>query len=322
MFRRASESHILRVGEAARHVHDAMERKLSLPSIPDIAKMRAAGGRRSANHSTSALAHLHHLPKRLKTILEDSVGALGATDRIHADEDNANSNSGEDADYSDNGYLIANIALYLVSTRLSIMVCHYEDSALEGINKLDAIDSYRTQPTSSAAAAMSPGGRLAHIANGGGLASRHAQIYSVESKALLCAFPEDGYRKIYGRSSTEATKDGVGICSLWKHCRDKKVERHATELLHSPGVPGLDPIRLELQVRSAETPGVLADVQSLLFRWGHLLFVCQQMRSDNSPLEVVEDMPLSAYNLSSPPTDNPVARNGGLPPELAVRYDP
>ncbi|KAJ2583320.1 hypothetical protein GGH95_001060 [Coemansia sp. RSA 1836] len=342
-----------------------MERKLSLPSIPDIAKMRAAGGRRSANHSTPALAHLHHLPKRLKTILEDSVGALGATDRIHADEDNANSNSGEDADYSDNGYLIANIALYLVSTRLSIMVCHYEDSALEGssplsplpppplpppppqlqpcdcasttptiidaariqlalvqVNKLDAIDSYRTQPTSSAAAAMSPGGRLAHIANGGGLASRHAQIYSVESKALLCAFPEDGYRKIYGRSSTEATKDGVGICSLWKHCRDKKVERHATELLHSPGVPGLDPIRLELQVRSAETPGVLADVQSLLFRWGHLLFVCQQMRSDNSPLEVVEDMPLSAYNLSSPPTDNPVARNGGLPPELAVRYDP
>ncbi|KAJ2874566.1 hypothetical protein GGH93_002310 [Coemansia aciculifera] len=365
IIRRASESHILRVAHTARHVHDALERKLSLPTIPDIAKLRAAGHHHSASHSPPALANLHHLPKRLKTILEDSVGALGA-DRIHTDEDNATPSSNEDADFSDNGYLIANIALYLVSTHLSIMVCHYEDPSLEGLSplspplpppptspppqqlqpeltvspcacaattptavdfahvrlalshvqKLHTIDSYRTQP------AMSPGGRPTHIVNGGGLATRHAQIYSVESKALLCAFPEEGYRKIYGRSPVDAAKEGIGICSLWKHCRDKKVERYTTELLHCPGVPASDPIRLEIQVRSAETPDVLADVQSLLFRWGHLLFVCQQMRSDSSPREVIEDTTLSGYNMSTPPTDNPMTRGRGLPPELAVRYDP
>ncbi|KAJ2817726.1 hypothetical protein FBU31_006125, partial [Coemansia sp. 'formosensis'] len=367
IIRRASESHILRVSHAARHVHDALERKLSLPTIPDIAKLRAAG-HHSANHSPTALANLHHLPKRLKTILEDSVGALGGADRIHTDEDNTSPSSNEDADCSDNGYLIANIALYLVSTHISIMVCHYEESTLEGllplspplppppptspppppqpqpeltvdpcacaattattvdfarvrlalshVQKLHAIDSYRTPP------AMSPGVRLTHFANGGGLATRHAQIYSVETKALLCAFPEDGYRRIYGRSPIDAAKDGVEICSLWKHCRDKKVERHTTDLLCRPSVPASDPIRLEIQVRSAETPDVLADVQSLLFRWGHLLFVCQQMQSDCSPREAVADMPLSGYNMSTPHTDNTMARSGGLPPELAVRYDP
>ncbi|KAJ2032949.1 hypothetical protein H4S03_005986 [Coemansia sp. S3946] len=368
IIRRASESHILRISHAARHVHDALERKLSLPTIPDIAKLRAAGYH-SANHSPIALANLHHLPKRLKTILEDSVGALGGTDRIRTNEDNATPSSNEDADCDDNGYLIANIALYLVSTHLSIIVCHYEDPSLEGLSplspplpppptspppppppqlqpdltvspcacaattptavdfarvrlalshvqKLHTIDSYRAQP------AMSPGGRSTHIVNGGGLATRHAQVYSVETKALICAFPEDGYRKIYGRSPVDAAKEGVGVCSLWKHCRDKKVERYTTELLHCPVVPASDPIRLEIQVRSAETPDVLADVQSLLFRWGHLLFVCQQMRSDSSPREVAEDMTLSGYNMSTPPTDNSMTRGGGLPPELAVRYDP
>ncbi|KAJ2492075.1 hypothetical protein IWW37_001789 [Coemansia sp. RSA 2050] len=300
--RRASESHILRIGHAARHVHDALERKLSLPTIPDIAKLRAAG-HHGANHSPSALANLQHLPKRLKTILEDSVGALGETDRIHTEEDNTTPISNEDADCSDNGYLIANIALYLVSTHLSIM-------------KLYTVDSYRTQP------ALSPGGRLAHMGNGGGLATRHAQVYSVKTKALLCAFPEEGYRRIYGRSPVDAAKEGVGICSLWKHCRDKKVERHTTELLNCHSVPASDPIRLETQVRSAETPDVIVDVQSLLFRWGHLLFVCQQMRSDCSPREGVMDMPLSGYNLSTPPIDSSMARGGGLPPEMAVRCDP
>ncbi|KAJ2409071.1 hypothetical protein GGI10_004750 [Coemansia sp. RSA 2530] len=365
--RRASESHILRIGHAARHVHDALERKLSLPTIPDIAKLRAAG-HHGTNHSAAGLANLHHLPKRLKTILEDSVGALGGTDRIHTDEDNTTPSSNEDGDSSDNGYLIANIALYLVSTHFSIMVCHYEESSLERlsplspplpppptlppqqqlqpeaelavapcacaaatpvtvdfarvrlvlshIQKLHTIDSYRSQP------ALSPGGRLALVGNGGGLVTRHAQVYSIKTKALLCAFPEEGYRKIYGRSPVDAAKEGAGICSLWKHCRDKKVERHATELLSCPGVRASDPIRLETQVRSVETPDVVADVQSLLFRWGHLLFVCQQMRSDCSPREAVVDMPLSGYNLSTPPIDNSMARGGGLPPEVAVRCDP
>ncbi|KAJ2009051.1 hypothetical protein GGI04_000781 [Coemansia thaxteri] len=357
--------------EATRARHDLvdtfvskpfLERKLSLPSLPEIAKLRASNGASAARHHSP-------LPKRLKTILEDSVGASGAD---HADCDEDNNRPPEDGDACiDSGYLIANIALYLVSTRLSIMVCHYEDSPPEGllplspppappppplllptqqpvcapcdcaattpimadasrvslllsqVNKLDAIDSYRAQQP-----AMSPGRRPVHSASSAGLVSRHAQVYSVESKALLCAFPEDAYRKIYGRSPTDAANEGAGLCSLWKHCRDKKIERHATELLHCPGVPGSDPICLQLQVRSAQAPTALFDVQSLLFRWGHLLFVCQQMRSETSPLEPVEDAPLSSYNLSTPPTDplgtrgNGSSNGGGLPPELAVRYDP
>ncbi|KAJ2854149.1 hypothetical protein J3B02_002815 [Coemansia erecta] len=197
IFRRASESHILHQSHHhAQHVHEAFERKMSLPIIPDMARMRSVG------HTNHAFHHHHHhhmplqshppstnpmhqpMPKRLRTILEDSIGPLAAEQRgddktsalnnsaragikikikdtsdqtcsgssgggsseeqargcedvarcciSHIDSvatNVADMNNGlGDGGCNNSEYLIANIGLYLVSSRLSIMVCHYEDS--------------------------------------------------------------------------------------------------------------------------------------------------------------------------------------------------
>ncbi|KAJ1785025.1 hypothetical protein LPJ59_006232, partial [Coemansia sp. RSA 2399] len=149
------------------------------------------------------------------------------------------------------------------------------------------------------------------------ITSRHAQIYSADSQTLLCAFPEESYQKVYGKSPLEAMRGGANLRSLLNHCLDKKSEYHAMRLLQCPSVPNSDPIQLELQVRSGayEPP---ADVQSIFFRWGHLLFVCQQARGDScvdsshtSVAVRTEDVNiLSGYNICTPPSDSP-ARGGG-----------
>ncbi|KAJ1798346.1 hypothetical protein LPJ59_002560, partial [Coemansia sp. RSA 2399] len=73
IYRRSSEGHILHQGSPAQHVHEAFERKLSLPIIPDIAKLRNNSGLK--NHPPSMSGPFKHpMPKRLRTILEDSIG--------------------------------------------------------------------------------------------------------------------------------------------------------------------------------------------------------------------------------------------------------
>ncbi|KAJ2229876.1 hypothetical protein GGH97_006258, partial [Coemansia sp. RSA 475] len=147
---------------------------------------------------------------------------------------------------------------------------------------------------------------------GGGsssLSSRHVQLYSVNNEQLLCAFPENAYQRIHSRSPTDAISGGAELCGLWEHCRDKRAKNHAKSLLQGPNSPNANPIQLELQVRSGST-NALADVQSIFFRWGHLLFVCQQMRGDHTP-ELgtvggigVDDSILANYNLSTPASDD------------------
>ncbi|KAJ2661630.1 hypothetical protein GGH99_006933, partial [Coemansia sp. RSA 1285] len=357
------------------------------------------------------------MPKRLRTILEDSVGirsslhqqlpargdVLGNSsnhDGLVAD-DESSGNAGyknttlqfKEAD-GDDEYLIANIGIYLVSAKLSIMVCHYENPSLEErsstqrhataiclpaqstasplssskpgpdccdcassaldvtdtkriqhllsqIHKLDTIDSvygygsegagaagYRSGAqrfapeaglTSSSSVGVGSGGRPtfnAASSNSSSIASRHVQVYSVDSKRLICAFPEEGYRNMYGRLPLDAARDGASLHSLLVHCLDKKSESHAENLLQSPNIPNSDPIRLELKVRSNayEPP---ADVQSIFFRWGNLLFVSQQARSDNAAyssntnvaVKSEESNILSNYNICTPPNDRPARSN-------------
>ncbi|KAJ1648393.1 hypothetical protein LPJ64_000342 [Coemansia asiatica] len=409
IFRRASESHILHQSHHhAQHVHEAFERKMSLPIIPDMARMRSVG------HTNHAFHHHHHhhmplqshppstnpmhqpMPKRLRTILEDSIGPLAAEQRgddktsalnnsaragikikikdtsdqtcsgssgggsseeqargcedvarcciSHIDSvatNVADMNNGlGDGGCNNSEYLIANIGLYLVSSRLSIMVCHYEDSPksrgllplcsadnlstgpqtiqcdcaasalamtmadaertqllLSQIHKLDTIGSFHSPAihppllpatircvknisTISSGSGKGPAAGIAGAA--GNISSRHVQIYSIESQLLLCAFPEEGYQKVYGRAAADSAAQGASLHDLWKSCTDKKAASHAQALLQSPGVPSPDPFHLELQIRASESSAHV-EVQCILFRWGRLLFVCQQARSDSSP---------------------------------------
>ncbi|KAJ2380898.1 hypothetical protein GGI05_006154, partial [Coemansia sp. RSA 2603] len=100
---------------------------------------------------------------------------------------------------------------------------------------------------------------------------------------MLCAFPEEGYQRVHGRSPTEATtREPISLHSLWKSCSDKKTELHARALLENTYVPSSDPIHIGLQIQSVDSGAPHTDVQSVLFRWGNLLFVCQQIRNDNS----------------------------------------
>ncbi|KAI8324750.1 hypothetical protein GQ54DRAFT_295920 [Martensiomyces pterosporus] len=273
----------------------------------------------------------------------------------------------EDSDSDE--YLIANIALYLVSKKLSIMVCHYENTPARGLLPTSTQGSSKaTSAGSSLSSSLSPtiqcdcisnasmmadAERVQHLLSqihkldiidtpqglsrgmsGGGnsilgsvgssLASRHAQIYSIDTERLLCAFPEEGYTKVFGKSPFDATKEGVNLRSLWKVGSEGRVEGDVLGLLQCPCVPSSDPIRLELQIKNSST-GALAGVQTILFRWGHLLFVCQQVRSENSPdassISTVggDDNILSRYNLSTPPGDD-ATRNDAS--DHGARHDP
>ncbi|KAJ1817818.1 hypothetical protein LPJ56_003975, partial [Coemansia sp. RSA 2599] len=347
IFRRASESHILHQSHHhAQHVHEALERKMSLPIIPDMAKLRSMGHYHHhmplQSHSPSNPMH-QPMPKRLRTILEDSIGSFAAEHPrcciSHVDSVATNvadlNNALGDGSCDNSEYLIANIGVYLVSSRLSIMVCHYEDSPesrgllplcsadnlqtgpqtiqcdcassalemamadaerarllLSQIHKLDTIDSFHcpaihppllpATSRSSSSSNSSGKGPLAVAGATGTISSRHVQIYSIESQLLLCAFPEEGYHKVYGRAVADSAAQGAGLHALWKFCSDKKAASHAQALLQSPGVPNPDPIHLELQIQPSESTSCV-DVQCILFRWGRLLFACQQARSDSSP---------------------------------------
>ncbi|KAJ2848908.1 hypothetical protein GGI22_005639, partial [Coemansia erecta] len=422
MYRRSSEGHILHQGSPAQHVHEAFERKLSLPIIPDIAKLRNNSSLKSHPPSMSG-PFKHPMPKRLRTILEDSIGVRSPSQQAllnrggiagngngscsssptattntnggcSGDSENNNSAARGNDPEEDKEYLIANIGIHLVSAKLSIMVCHYEDSStgrrlstqkhssvgnsptnttatplspstlaptpcdcassalamadakriqylLSHIHKLDTIDPARGGPAKFAAGYNSGAQCFVSKAeypasstntstrsrgapsgtNVCSITSRHAQIYSAESQTLLCAFPEESYQKVYGKSPLEAMRGGANLRSLLNHCLDKRSESHAMRLLQCPSVPNSDPIQLELQVRSgAYDPP--ADVQSIFFRWGHLLFVCQQARGDNcvdsnhaSLAAKAEDANiLSGYNICTPPSDS-LARSGGMAPE-------
>ncbi|KAJ2617789.1 hypothetical protein H4S08_000169 [Coemansia sp. RSA 1365] len=382
LFRRASESQILHHGRPAQHVHEALERKLSLPTIPDIAKVRANGC-----HHHPPLAQQQHtamhqpMPKRLRTILEDADSHLASTvqppekgNPVCSDIGSRTSSSIADGNSEDlNGggcdYLIANVALYLVSARLSVMICHYEDpqprayvSDLSAANsnpvhlpvdrcdccsatpmgadserllrilaqtqRLDIISPLRVfagmavQPLQASSTSSSTTNVASRDNNGSGsgrsssLFSRHVQVYSTETERLLCAFPEDVYRRVYGRSPAEASKAGALLCGLWEHCQSKKAD--IVSLLKGPCTPGANPIRLELNVLSSSSE-VSANVQCLFFRWGHLLFVSQQVYGDSTPdlgaisTVGIEDNILSSYNLTTPPRDD--CAHGSLTPD-------
>ncbi|KAJ2350630.1 hypothetical protein GGF43_004272, partial [Coemansia sp. RSA 2618] len=381
VFRRASESQILLRGRSSQHIHESFERKLSLPIIPDIVKLRANGSQPLSPSTPSGLNQ--PMPKRLRTILEDSVGSFAPADNGGAvqpadgitSSSSNNNNSGTSRLEDDNKeYLIANIGLFLVSARLFVMVCHYEEPPPEGllptpeakqhlpakggpepqspaarcdcaannapiipdservrqlisqVQKVDVINAaQRFVGAASSTSAMqgASGGSAPNKGGTGGggsgggsssLSSRHVQLYSVNTEQLLCAFPEDAYQRIYGKAPADAVSSGTGLRGLWEHCRDKRTKTHAMSLLQGPCVPNTNPIRLELQVRPGGTDA-LADVQSMFFRWGHLLFVCQQMRGDHTPeLSTiggigVDDNILASYNLSTPPSDDP-SRSG------------
>ncbi|KAJ2887928.1 hypothetical protein FB639_000991 [Coemansia asiatica] len=168
---------------------------------------------------------------------------------------------------------------------------------LSQIHKLDTIGSFhspaihppllpatiRCVKNTSTISSGSGKGPAAGIAGAAGnISSRHVQIYSIESQLLLCAFPEEGYQKVYGRAAADSAAQGASLHDLWKSCTDKKAASHAQALLQSPGVPSPDPFHLELQIRASESSAHV-EVQCILFRWGRLLFVCQQARSDSSP---------------------------------------
>ncbi|KAJ2603913.1 hypothetical protein H4R99_002141 [Coemansia sp. RSA 1722] len=464
LFRRASESHILRQSHHhAQHVHEAFERKMSLPIIPDMAKLRSMG--HSSHHNVPLLPHspsnhMHQpMPKRLRTILEDSIGSFAAEQQRGDDKPNAANNGirassiktentsvgdqscgggggggGEEQprgykdvarccishidsvatsiadpnnDLGDGGcdngeYLIANIGLYLVSSRLSIMVCHYEDSPksrgllplcsadnlptgpqpnqcdcassalamamadaeraqflLSQIHKLDTIGTFNSPAihppllpatSRSASSTNSSGKGPAAAGAAANISSRHVQIYSIESQRLLCAFPEEGYRKTYSKTAADAAAQGASLQGLWKSCSDKKAASQAQALLENPGVPNPDPFHLGLQIQAGDSAACV-DVQCILFRWGRLLFVCQQVRSDvspdsgiiapsrpgvvsarlaatansavpapasSAPITEVESA-LSSYNIQTPPSDNPLRISSAA--ELGSRFD-
>ncbi|KAJ2236763.1 hypothetical protein GGH97_005521, partial [Coemansia sp. RSA 475] len=143
VFRRASESQILLRGRSTQHAPESFERKLSLPSIPDIVKMRANGSQPLSPATPTSLQQ--PMPKRLRTILEDSVGTFAPAYSSEAGQSadsayNSGNGSSINEGSSSNGrpsdneeYLIANIGLFLVSSQLFVMVCHYEDSPSEGL---------------------------------------------------------------------------------------------------------------------------------------------------------------------------------------------
>ncbi|KAJ2794029.1 hypothetical protein H4R21_005662, partial [Coemansia helicoidea] len=254
MFRRASESQILQQGRPAQNVHESLERKLSLPIIPNIGKLRANRAHLQPP-PLPAVAAQQPMPKRLRTILEDSVGTFTPTS-----EDAPANVDASVLDPSDE-YLVASIGLYLVSARLLVM--------------------------------------------------------------LLCAFPEDGYQRVHGRPAAVAVASGTGLRSLWEHTGDKTAHPHAMSLLQGPLVPGTGPIRLELRLRP-DSRGVSVGTQIILFRWGSLVFVCQQARGDSSTPEHSpagaaggEDSALQSYNIATPPRDE--SARGSMRPDRAVR---
>ncbi|KAJ2762146.1 hypothetical protein IWQ57_005864, partial [Coemansia nantahalensis] len=374
MFRRASESQILQQGRPAQNVHESLERKLSLPIIPNIGKLRANRAHLQPP-PLPAVAAQQPMPKRLRTILEDSVGTFTPTS-----EDAPANVDASVLDPSDE-YLVASIGLYLVSARLLVMVCHYEDlppgaafpeclpprpgplpassplllnaaqcdcasgalptadaermqQLLLQIHKLDAVPTPRGftglgRRASTQQRADGDGGGGGSGGSGGGghstnnLASRHVQIYAVGSEKLLCAFPEDGYQRVHGRPAAVAVASGTGLRSLWEHTGDKTAHPHAMSLLQGPLVPGTGPIRLELRLRP-DSRGVSVGTQIILFRWGSLVFVCQQARGDSSTPEHSpagaaggEDSALQSYNIATPPRDE--SARGSMRPDRAVR---
>lgn len=284
-----------------------MERKLSLPIIPSMVNTTtantASGGRLSSRLSSST----RPLPKRLKTILEDSAATASAYTSENAGSTQPSYVSGTN-DTEESEYLVANISLYLVSKNLSIMICHYEplrycpQPTRSSSGQCDCAShpssNIPVEATTAAAADASrvqlllsqismPPERplqLADPSSSNSLSTRHVQIYSVNTGSLVCAFPEEGYQRIYGCKSADTTRDAAAanIRNLWKHTRDKKTEQHALNLLKAQSVPNSDPIRLVFQTKCKQQQE-LVDVHSLLFRWGPLLFVCQQKSSGNSP---------------------------------------
>ncbi|KAJ2763259.1 hypothetical protein IWQ56_004873, partial [Coemansia nantahalensis] len=292
MFRRASESQILQQGRPAQNVHESLERKLSLPIIPNIGKLRANRAHLQPP-PLPAVAAQQPMPKRLRTILEDSVGTFTPTS-----EDAPANVDASVLDPSDE-YLVASIGLYLVSARLLVM---------------------RADGGGGGGGSGGSGGG-GHSTNN--LASRHVQIYAVGSEKLLCAFPEDGYQRVHGRPAAVAVASGTGLRSLWEHTGDKTAHPHAMSLLQGPLVPGTGPIRLELRLRP-DSRGVSVGTQIILFRWGSLVFVCQQARGDSSTPEHSpagaaggEDSALQSYNIATPPRDE--SARGSMRPDRAVR---
>ncbi|KAJ2781378.1 hypothetical protein H4R18_002908 [Coemansia javaensis] len=417
IFRRASESQIVGHARPQSQIHESLERKLSLPIIPDIAKLRTNACRNPPSPTVQ-----QPMPKRLRTILEDSIGCFAPPSSASTttttsaacgpcppiDAPLAPGSSADGPPDCCDSYLIAKIGLYLVSPRLLIMVCHYEGPASESLfsgytpagpapqrdsallssasASASASSSPSLPPSSSSsspppppppcadrcdcvsgAPAMADAERIHHLlshihrldahpmrrgaispgprdaarqrgarngnssssssSNAGcsaGLASRHVQIYSIGTERLLCAFPDGGYQRVYGRSPANAAAGSAGLRGLWEHSRDKRAEAHAMSLLQGPPVPDTAPIHLELQVRPSGA-GAPVDVQTIFFRWSTLLFVCQQMRGDSPPEPVLpgDDAGFLNYNFSMPPRQQPQlqAQPGEDPASSGARPD-
>ncbi|KAJ1938616.1 hypothetical protein EC988_007536, partial [Linderina pennispora] len=85
-------------------------------------------------------------------------------------------------------------------------------------------------------------------------------------------------------------------------------------------------LRIKPKTHTDSTPSPALDVDSIMFRWGRLLFVCQQMRGDHIAVESSnasvtggEDgtSVLSSYNLSTPPNDELKRLHAAVPADTA-----
>ncbi|KAJ1903931.1 hypothetical protein LPJ81_002793, partial [Coemansia sp. IMI 209127] len=123
------------------------------------------------------------MPKRLRTILEDSIGVRSPSQQplpnrsgisgngngsgsssptattnggCSGDSENNNSAARSNEPEEDKEYLIANIGIHLVSAKLSIMVCHYEDSSTGRRLSTQKHSSVGNSPTNITTAPLSP----------------------------------------------------------------------------------------------------------------------------------------------------------------------
>ncbi|KAJ1918211.1 hypothetical protein H4219_002768 [Mycoemilia scoparia] len=294
IFRRASESNIKRRNSLLESIQ---ERKFSLPTVPNGPYLGATGPKRLAPDHDSPFR------KRLRPIAEETRGGsnqnslLGYSipDGLAASTESSNDNDSSELEE----YVVAHIALYLVSKSLVIALFHIDQTSIDCqchagtvtspelvalsllMSQIQALDKHSLpfnfmKPSEKHAEIKLPPKTIADILN-----TRHVQIYSMATERLLCAFPDRAFQCIYLSHAAYAINTRGTLKSIagkrGLHIREKDL---AQLLPQHRGNNIMPRIKVFTHVDSRETFDL--DIETLLFRWGDLLFITQQARQGRS----------------------------------------
>ncbi|KAJ1678381.1 hypothetical protein EV182_004167, partial [Spiromyces aspiralis] len=286
IYRRASESHIRRRNSL---LDSLQERKFSLPVVPNGPLWKAPATAISAPASKRlATDHASALSKRLRPIAEESREAIAPlleasndaipTQGMHIPPDPDIGASFDDEPNIDESeeYVVANIAIYLVSKTFVVALFHIDQPAIDCECELALMDSITTklEGLGSQSSPFSfidsfdkelrvdlPPRTITDVLN-----TRHAQVYSINTERLLFAFPERAFRCIYGSSVSEAVASrstlrammgSRGLC-VKNTDLSQLLPQHRSDAM-TPGV------KLLSHIDSRE--GFDLNMETLMFRW-------------------------------------------------------